>query len=102
MKNLYVILLLKRSTPDETFVRIIIESDEWPLIFPVGLLKCKCIVPIKKRIFKEVKLVILNLKLLQRVIYSYLGKINIKLNYQKRLLLIWMKINILLNNLITC
>lgn len=47
-------IAIEGSTPDETFARIIIESDEWSLIFPGIIENGKCIVPIKKLgIFKE-------------------------------------------------
>jgi hypothetical protein len=47
-------IAIEGSTPDETFARIIIESDEWSLIFPGTIENGKCIVPIKKLgIFKE-------------------------------------------------
>jgi hypothetical protein len=47
-------ITIKGSTPDETFARIIIESEEWSLIFPGTIKNGKCIVPIRKLgIFKE-------------------------------------------------
>lgn len=47
-------IAIEGSTIDETFARIVIESDEWSLIFPGTIENGKCIVPIKKLgIFKE-------------------------------------------------
>lgn len=47
-------IAIEGTTIDETFARIVIESDEWSLIFPGTIENGKCIVPIKKLgIFKE-------------------------------------------------
>ena len=41
-------IAIEGSTPDETFARIIIESDEWSLIFAGIMDNGKCMVAIKK------------------------------------------------------
>lgn len=47
-------IAIEGSSPEDTFARIIIESEEWSLIFPGEIRNGKCIVPIKKlNILKE-------------------------------------------------
>lgn len=47
-------IMIEGSSPDETYARIIIESENWSLVFPGEIKGGKCIVPIKKlNILKE-------------------------------------------------
>lgn len=47
-------IMIEGSSPEETCARIIIESENWSLIFPGEIRNGKCIVPIKKlNILKE-------------------------------------------------
>jgi len=47
-------IMIEGSSPEETYARIIIESENWSLIFPGEIRNGKCIVPIKKlNILKE-------------------------------------------------
>lgn len=39
---------IEGSSIDETYARIILESDDWSLIFPGTIRNGKCVVPIKK------------------------------------------------------
>ncbi len=41
-------IAIEGSSPEDTYARIIVESDEWSLIFPGEIRNGKCIVPIKK------------------------------------------------------
>jgi hypothetical protein len=41
-------IAIEGSSPEETYARIIVESDEWSLMFPGEIRNGKCIVPIKK------------------------------------------------------
>lgn len=41
-------IAIEGTSPDETYARIIVESDEWSLMFPGEIRNGKCIVPIKK------------------------------------------------------
>jgi hypothetical protein len=46
--------MIEGSSPEETYARIIIESENWSLVFPGEIRNGKCIVPIKKlNILKE-------------------------------------------------
>ena len=47
-------IMIEGSSPEETYARIIIESENWSLVFPGEIRNGKCIVPIKKlNILKE-------------------------------------------------
>lgn len=47
-------IMVEGSSPDETYARIIVESENWSLVFPGEIRGGKCIVPIKKlNILKE-------------------------------------------------
>jgi len=47
-------IMIEGSSPEETYARIIIESENWSLVFPGEIKNGKCIVPIKKlNILKE-------------------------------------------------
>jgi hypothetical protein len=47
-------IMVEGSSPEETYARIIIESESWSLVFPGEIRNGKCIVPIKKlNILKE-------------------------------------------------
>lgn len=47
-------IMIEGSSPEETYARIIIESENWSLVFPGEIVNGKCIVPIKKlNILKE-------------------------------------------------
>lgn len=41
-------IAIEGSSPEDTYARIIVESDEWSLMFPGEIRNGKCIVPIKK------------------------------------------------------
>ena len=41
-------IMIEGSSPEETYARIIIESENWSLVFPGEIKGGKCIVPIKK------------------------------------------------------
>lgn len=41
-------IAIEGSSPEDTYVRIIVESEEWSLVFPGTIRNGKCIVPIKK------------------------------------------------------
>ncbi len=41
-------IMIEGSSVDDTYVRIILESDDWSLIFPGTIKNGKCVVPIKK------------------------------------------------------
>jgi hypothetical protein len=47
-------IMIEGSSPEETYARIILESENWSLVFPGEIRNGKCIVPIKKlNILKE-------------------------------------------------
>jgi hypothetical protein len=47
-------IMIEGSSPEETYARIIVESENWSLVFPGEIRNGKCIVPIKKlNILKE-------------------------------------------------
>jgi hypothetical protein len=47
-------IMIEGSSPEETYARITIESENWSLVFPGEIRNGKCIVPIKKlNILKE-------------------------------------------------
>ena len=47
-------IMIEGSSPEETYARIIIESENWSLVFPGEIRNGKCLVPIKKlNILKE-------------------------------------------------
>ena len=47
-------IMIEGSSPEETYARVIIESENWSLVFPGEIRNGKCIVPIKKlNILKE-------------------------------------------------
>lgn len=41
-------IMIEGSSPEQTYARIIIESENWSLVFPGEIVGGKCIVPIKK------------------------------------------------------
>jgi hypothetical protein len=41
-------IAIEGSSPEDTYARIIVESEEWSLVFPGTIRNGKCIVPIKK------------------------------------------------------
>jgi hypothetical protein len=41
-------IAIEGSSPEDTYARIIVDSDEWSLMFPGEIRNGKCIVPIKK------------------------------------------------------
>jgi hypothetical protein len=47
-------IMIEGSSPEETYARIIVESENWSLVFPGEIRNGKCVVPIKKlNILKE-------------------------------------------------
>lgn len=47
-------IMIEGSSPDQTYARIILESENWSLVFPGEIINGKCVVPIKKlNILKE-------------------------------------------------
>lgn len=47
-EEFYCDIAIEGSSPEDTYARIIVESEEWSLVFPGTIRNGKCIVPIKK------------------------------------------------------